>query len=502
VFGRAQPLSSRRGWLIRRIHQLHRWLGSMLALLLASWFASGAVMTFARYPEWSERERLASAPPLAAKVDVPPELQVRFGAGALADGSRLRLSSLEGASTWQLMAADGPSRAWRAAPPWTLPLLSETRARGEAERRLGLVSRRVETVTAPDQWTVGRSEASDYPLWRVFFEDAAATQVYVSSRSGAIVQHSTRRERIACWLGAIPHWIYPALLRRERALWRTSVFVLAGLGLVSTAAGLVAGLHARRARRASDRAEPMSAQNAYLRWHQRLGLCFGLFASTWLLSGALSLEPFHWSGPGPSRALLATLHASPRPRLAPLVQSALDLCRSELQVRELEVAALGGGLFAVCSDATQTRVIELTATPLRASQRLDPARLASLRTAWPGASLGRYDAPDDYYYPTHSQPALALPYLRLDLHDDRQSALYLDPMRASVVAHMTGRKRLERWLYHGLHSLDLPQLYSRRWLWRSAMIGAMALGVTLSALGLAMPLRRLVRRRRADRSSS
>jgi hypothetical protein len=506
VSERARPLSSaQRGRLIGGVRWLHRSVGTLLGLLMASWFASGAVMTFARYPEWSERERVASAPPLAADVEVPAELQALVDAGALADGSRLRLAALEGQPTWQLLAADGPNRAWRAAAPWMLSPVSEARARREAERRLALTSDGVETVVAPDQWTVGRSEPADFPLRRVFFADPAATQVYVSSRTGEIVQHSTQRERLWCWLGAIPHWIYPAILRRQRALWRVSVLVLAGLGLALTSSGLAAGLWARRAQRQSlgsaDSSPPMAAGNVYLRWHQRLGLWFGLFASSWLFSGALSLEPFHWSGPGPSALVLARLHAAPPANLAGLIQPVLDLCRSQLQVRELDIAALGGGLFAVCRNATRTRLVDLSTAPLRSSERLTAERMRELLATFPGAELGAYDAPDAYYYPTHSQP-IALPYLRLDLHDESDSTFYLDPVQVSVVSHMTGRKRLERWLYHGLHSFDLPRFYSRRGLWRSALIGAMAVGVTLSALGLWMPLRRWRRRRRGRGSRS
>ena len=237
-----------------------------------------------------------------------------------------------------------------------------------------------------------------------------------------------------------------------------------------------------------------------MRWHRRLGLWFGLFASSWLFSGLLSLEPFHWSGPGPSAFVLARLHAAPRANLSRVIGPVLELCRSQLQVRELEIAALGG-LFAVCRDATRTRVIDLSAAPLRASERLSAERMRALLAAFPGAQLGAYEAPDDYYYPTHSQP-IALPYLRLDLHDECASTFYLDPARVSVVEHMTRRKRLERWLYHGLHSFDLPQFYARRGLWRGALIGAMAVGVTLSALGLWMPLRRWAGRRGRGRSRS
>ena len=44
--------------LLRRLHRLHRALGSVLCVLMASWFLSGAVMTFAGFPYYLPRARL------------------------------------------------------------------------------------------------------------------------------------------------------------------------------------------------------------------------------------------------------------------------------------------------------------------------------------------------------------------------------------------------------------------------------------------------------------
>lgn len=53
-------------------HRLHRWTGTALAVLMLIWFASGAVMTFARYPVYSDAERLAYSQPLTAAGACPP----------------------------------------------------------------------------------------------------------------------------------------------------------------------------------------------------------------------------------------------------------------------------------------------------------------------------------------------------------------------------------------------------------------------------------------------
>ena len=53
--------------LTRWMHRTHRSVGGVLSLLIATWFASGAVMTFADYPRFTEAERLVLAPDCGMK---------------------------------------------------------------------------------------------------------------------------------------------------------------------------------------------------------------------------------------------------------------------------------------------------------------------------------------------------------------------------------------------------------------------------------------------------
>ncbi|HCE03245.1 MAG TPA: hypothetical protein DEQ98_08385, partial [Acidobacteria bacterium] len=57
--------------------------------------------------------------------------------------------------------------------------------------------------------------------------------------------------------------------------------------------------------------------------------------------------------------------------------------------------------------------------------------------------------------------------------------------------------RLNRWLYHGFHSLDFPSLYSKRPLWDLVVIGLSLGGILVSVTSLAQGWRRL--RRHAGR---
>jgi hypothetical protein len=104
--------------------------------------------------------------------------------------------------------------------------------------------------------------------------------------------------------------------------------------------------------------------------------------------------------------------------------------------------------------------------------------------------LQEYDA---YYYSRDG--ARALPVLRVRYDDPGQTWLYLDPNRGGMSRYQK-LSRLNRWLYHGLHSLDFPFLYYRRPLWDIVVIGLSIGGTVLSVTTLLPSFRRLFRHAR------
>jgi hypothetical protein len=163
------------------------------------------------------------------------------------------------------------------------------------------------------------------------------------------------------------------------------------------------------------------------------------------------------------------------------------------------VRSLLGAALASCQAADgKRRVVVLGERPLRAAVSLPSALLARSAHALAGReirfSARSVDRADQYYYPTHAEPALVLPYLRVDTEDEARTRYYLDPHSGELLRVLNARQRLERYLYHGLHSWDFAFLYGQRRLWRVLVLTAMALGASLALLGLALAVRRIARR--------
>ena len=186
--------------------------------------------------------------------------------------------------------------------------------------------------------------------------------------------------------------------------------------------------------------------------------------------------------------------------------------------KELEVVQFRGEPFLVAlrlarpgpvngrarSGLIEYRLVSAVASEHGAFTRFDAdAMLAAARAAMPGTTvndavwLEEYDA---YYYDRHG--ARPLPVLRVRYDDPLRTWLYLDPQRGVIVRKEERLSRVNRWLYHGLHSLDFPFLYYRRPLWDVVMIVLSLGGIVLSASTMAQAWRRLRRHaRRAARKA-
>jgi hypothetical protein len=475
---------------------IHLYLGVALCVLGVMWFATGVVLMYAPFPGFVAERQYARASPLdCSRCDVRlPDATARMRdrdtvatirLGMMLDRPGYRFLGAD--RRWHLVFADDAS-----SPAAIGPDVARRVAAGYVALDTAMAAATT-LIDEPDQWTVEGVLRDQLPLYRVEFRDSLRTRVYVSAAGGEAITTSTRRERALAWVGAIPHWLYPRVLRARLAAWRWTIIILAGLGAFMSLAGLAIGIWQFRWSRRNDRAGRPTALSPYrtrwMRWHHYLGLAFGVVTFSWFLSGMLSIDPLDWS-PGDSatnaeRLALAggTIDASAFGQSPAEVTLRFAPAGS---LRELRAAMVGGKAFWVGIDgAAHARLVSAgTGVPDEPGEL--PFRALSLAAARlvPGARAVAFDtlrAHDDYYYPSpeHARP---LPVLRVRFDDRERSAFYLDPRLGSIAMKAGNRSRLERWLYTGLHDFDFQALTSRRPLWDVVVIlfslGGLALAVT------------------------
>jgi hypothetical protein len=460
----------------------HRYLGIAIGVLFVIWFASGVAMIYVRgMPALGGDERLKHLAPLAI--------------------NQVLLSPAEGAKRSESGGRFGPPRlfmildrpVYRFAGPETLTVFADSGERvppADRDTALGIAAGFLsqpptrltfeERLTVADQWTLAQGRLM--PLWKFGVDDEAGTELYVSEPFAEVVMQTTRRSRVLAWLGPIPHWLYFAPLRRQDGVWRQVVLWTSGAGCVLAVLGLAIGVRQWRAR-----------YTGWLKWHQITGLVFGLCSLTWVFSGWLSMEPAAWAAAdrGLSGAITSQLmrHSMASGASAPL--NLARLAPPGVSLKEVEWTQVLGAPFYIVRTDEESLLVDATTMQARSEPFSVEALVAAVGSAphVSAVSSALLTRPDSYYY----DRGAGFPVLKVVLDDAARSWVYVDPKSARVVAVVNRRDRLERWLYHGLHSLDFSFWYPRRPLWDGGVILLSAGGLLLSVLGVMLGARRVRR---------
>ena len=475
---------------------IHRWMGVVFCMLFVAWFVSGIVMMYAQFPRVEAEQRLSRA----ASLDPS---QIRIGpAEALkalphsAAPSQVRLSVLDGRPVYRfafgrrtaaVFADDGQrfsqapqELALRNAAAWTGLPASEASFCG--------------LITKDDQWTVYSSVRPYGPFWK--FSWPNGEEVYVSRSTGEVVQDTTRASRMGAYFGAIPHWLYFTWLSSNGSLWTQVVIWLSGAGTVVSILGLVVGVWlyspAKAYRFPKGRSSiPYSGQK---RWHMILGLVFGVFTCTWVFNGLMSMGPFSWVSdperPNLERSLRGDrVHVEKFEAESPA--AAIAAAGSKLRVKEMEFVSFGGKAYYLALEAPgKSRLVSMENSVhdiIETSQIMQTVAHAALPASVVGWRIIRQY--ESYYIDRENRKPLPVVYV--ELNDPGRSAFYIDPRTGRVVESYGPRSRWNRWLYQGLHSMDLPALYAHRPAWDIVVLVLMLGGTALCITSVVIAWRRI-----------
>ena len=440
-------------WAPRWLVVTHRYLGVVLGALMLLWCLSGAVMLFVPYPGVAPDERLAHLP----RIDWSHCCVIEGAAAPDARVAAAAIEQLAGAPVLRLRPAEGGSRIIDLSHGHPVAGADRLDAVAVAEawgRPAGL------TPVVRDQWTVSGEFNRDRPFWRIRLADGQASDLYVSQKTGLVVQRTTGAGRVLNWLGAVPHWLYPTLLRQYPKLWTQVVIWTSLAGTFLTLAGLYLGVLAWRPF-GDARLSPF---RGLMTWHHLTGLATGVLTLTWVASGLISMNPWGFleggDDPAPARV------AGPPPAFTE-VQAALESVAARAPaVAQVKLVPLDGRAFVVAGDA-------------RFDDLGHPAPMTPAELSAAGARLGKVArlglmADEDSYYFRHHDP-LVLPVWRVILADGERA--YLDPKTGALLTHFDGAAKSYRWLHEGLHRFDFVPGLRRGPVWAGLTLILLA-GVT------------------------
>jgi hypothetical protein len=475
--------------IMKPILVLHRYLGVAVGLLMSLWCLSGFVMMVQAYPSLDPAERLKGLQPLdlagcckLAEIPVADDARIAgFRVEMLGGRPVIRFSS-------------GGRRDADAGPRGTYDLRTgepvDTLTEGQAldvARRFGAgnalkgqaISRGEIQV---DQWTI-QDARRNRPVYKIAYEDPARTEAYVSAASGEVFQKTTGASRFLAWIGVVPHWLYPTILRQDGQLWSQVVIWTSVVGVFLTATGLYVGI-ARFRKRRNGRWSPFFG---WWYWHHMIGLVFGVLTLTWVFSGLMTMNP--WGFLDGARSPLARhfVNATTWGEVKEFLTKAAS-AKPSPDLRQYRAVPLGEILYVEAVTPKGEQRLDSALRPAAVTEADVLAMVAG--TGVPVKSFALMEGEDEYYYGHHSKAEL--PVYRAIMNDAEQTRLYIGVADGELKRAMGREARASRWVRNGMHDLDIGWL-RRPWLWYP-IVGLLLLGVTAVCItGAWLSLQRVAR---------
>lgn len=463
----------------------HRWLGVATCLILAMWFASGAVLVFQPFPSLPKSAQIAAAPMLdmnaiaispaqaAAKTDLDSE-SVRLIQRA--DVPAYLVQS--GAETVAIGARDGN----------VLPPINAAIASASARAFLHLEAPTTHGPIEYDQWIVDNGYDAGRPFYRVAANDQAETQFYISARTGEIAQRTTKSERGWNWVGAVLHWVYFTPLRASFSIWDTLVWSLSLLTTLVAVAGMTLGLIRTFAARKAGRKQLTFFRLKWLKYHHILGLFIGIAVISWAASGWLSMDHGRLFSRGQPTASELSAYQG-RPIGEAVSQISATALRRIGSAKEIKFSAVDGQALMTVQGTEEMTRFDANGMPLSVAS-LDKRVRSAISKGWPDMKLtGAADVhPSDFYALAEAMPGTVRKY---ELQGDTTLFLYIDMTTGSIVASMDESRLAYSWLYYGLHTLKVPGLIDRPVLRKILVLILLGAGFAFSLTGAIIGVQRL-----------
>ncbi len=477
----------------RGILVLHRYMGVVVGVLMTVWCLSGFVMMYQAMPGVTAEEALTALQPVDLSAPLALDA-LPFAADDEIGGFRI---DMLGDRPVLRLGGGGRRGGGGGGPTGNYDLISGEELAELTPDQVSAVARQFAAAKGiepadnlhpvlmqeQDQWTL-QAFRSNQPLYRVSLGDPAASDVYVSAASGSVVMDTDRTERVLAWLGAIPHWLYPTVLRKDGELWNQVVIWTSVIGTFLTITGLYVGI-GRITRRKKGRISPYKG---LWYWHHMIGLVFGLLTMTWVFSGLMTMSPW---------GLLEGSRNTYRQDIAG--ETNWGAVRGFIEqaghqglpdgTAQLRPAVLGGQLHVLAHSAG--------GEPLRlgSDARVAPLQQAEVEQAvgkalgsMPRSPMTLFTGEDAYHYgfkDREAQPA----YLVV-LQDPQQTRIYLNAATGEVGRVVDDAARQSRWLRNGMHSLDF---IPGRPLWDVITLLLLAGVTAVCATGAWMSFRRVGR---------
>jgi hypothetical protein len=326
--------------------------------------------------------------------------------------------------------------------------------------------------------------------------------VYLSSTTGELVMDTTSFERQWNTVGAVIHWLYIPMLRRHWALWDQTVWWLAAAGFITAVSGLILGIQ----QIVRGQGQRLNCQFPRIkRWHNLGGMAVGAVVCTWLLSGMLSMDHGRWFSRGEptvdQRQRFMGGGLVPEDIGVPLGEAIRQIQHGDA-VKEVLLTKVGSTSYYVFRSNLEQQVVMSAVSPEAPAPRfsldtlVEAAKLVIQAQQIARSEIAKGDL---YYYSTVHNPR-SLSGLRVVLDDPAQTWVHIDTNTGQLMELLDHSGRVYRWLFHGLHSWDIPFFLEHDRLRRMVLLGLCIAGFLFGLSGVYLGITVLLNRARSKPS--
>jgi uncharacterized iron-regulated membrane protein len=237
----------------------------------------------------------------------------------------------------------------------------------------------------------------------------------------------------------------------------------------------------------------MTPYCGWMKWHHVSGLVGGLFLTTWIASGWLSVNPFKWFARTQlTETQLGAYAGWTKDKPYGVTREALAAL-SSAEPSDISFAWVGGRPLIVARSRTGEALADAqTGMPIRLE---DAALVEAARQVFPSVPvIDAYRLSEEtfYWYSHHNRRPL--PVVKVSFGDPSATWLYLDPATGAIAGLSDRSSRTYRWLFNFIHDYDLPLLL-RNQPARDILVWVLSIaGLVVSVSGVVIGWRTLLRR--------
>jgi len=475
--------------------QIHKISGSILSLMFLVWFLSGIVLIFEGFPHASREERFMHLPEFT-----PTQFQNLQALPTTFKGN-VALEICDGKPVYRVSSGRKAQQVFNANTLKPVSSFSEEYAKKFCVSFNKHVVKEVKILTDFDQWIPWSYYKPLLPFYKCYMNDPVHTILYVSEKTGEIVQQTTRKKRWCARLGAIPHWIYFKQLRLQKGLWINLILCLSAIGIAVSITGIIVALiRKKKGKGLTPYKKPL------YKWHHISGFVFGVFIFTFILSGFFSLanvpdwlvfistkndNEINW---------VQKLDLSKQAVVVPTnIYEALE---QKDGIRKISWKNLHGkpGYFVYYNNYQIPVVYQLIGDSIKKRSTYSLSEIKEIAGNYLGETIFTLTQQEKYdnYYSGSAMHYLPEPVYKLEANNAAQTWIYINPATAEEVKRYTRNTRLRRWLYQGLHKFNFQFLTEEAEWFRKLLLIIISLGgITVSITGVWLSkkwLRRTVRK--------